>query len=76
MSTTGSQIASPKIFDPDKTITLSVKTLHMKVDYNPYEGRQVTGATDIVISWGRVIVDGGRFAGKTGAGSFLKRNTC
>src|SRR5688500_921994 len=32
------------IFDPEKTITLSAATLHMKVDYNPYEGRQVTGA--------------------------------
>ena len=26
----------------------------MKVDYNPYEGREVTGATDTVISRGRV----------------------
>ena len=29
----------------------------MKVDYNPYEGREVTGATDTVISRGTVIVD-------------------
>ena len=45
----------------------------MKVDYNPYEGRQVTGVTDTVISRGRVIVDGGRFTGRAGAGSFIKR---
>ena len=32
------------VFDPTRTITLSAKTLHMNVDYNPYEGRQVTGA--------------------------------
>ena len=31
------------IFNPDKTTTLSVKTLHMKVDYNPYEGRDGAG---------------------------------
>ena len=29
----------------------------MKVDYNPYEGREVTGVTDTVISRGKVIVD-------------------
>jgi dihydropyrimidinase len=61
------------IFDPEKRQRLSVKTLHMKVDYNPYEGREVTGVTDTVISRGRVIVDGGKFTGKAGAGSFLKR---
>ncbi|HYK42883.1 MAG TPA: dihydropyrimidinase [Thermoanaerobaculia bacterium] len=62
------------VFDPEKKVTLSAKTLHMKVDYNPYEGRQVTGAADTVLSRGRVIVEGGKFTGKAGAGSFLKRN--
>jgi dihydropyrimidinase len=62
------------VFDPDKKTTLSARTLHMKVDYNPYEGREVTGATDTVVSRGRVIVDGGTFTGRVGAGSFLKRS--
>ena len=61
------------VFDPERTIRLSSKTLHMKVDYNPYEGREVTGATDTVVSRGRVIVDAGTFTGRTGAGAFLKR---
>jgi dihydropyrimidinase len=61
------------IFDPEKRVRLSVKTLHMKVDYNPYEGREVTGATETVISRGRVIVDNGTFVGRPGAGSFLRR---
>jgi dihydropyrimidinase len=63
------------IFDPERTLTLSARTLHMKVDYNPYEGRQVTGATDTVISRGRVIVDAGTFTGRAGNGAFLKRGT-
>jgi dihydropyrimidinase len=63
------------VFDPGKQVTLSVKTLHMKVDYNPYEGRQVTGAPETVISRGRVIVDGGQFTGRAGSGSFLKRGS-
>jgi len=61
------------IFDPERQLTLSVKTLHMKVDYNPYEGRQVRGAPDTVLSRGRVIVEAGRFVGRAGGGSFIKR---
>ena len=61
------------IFDPNRTVRLSASTHHMKVDYNPYEGREVTGVTDTVISRGRVIVDNGRFTGRAGAGAFLKR---
>src|SRR5919201_2075813 len=40
------------IFDPDAKTTLGVKTLHMKVDYNPYEGRAVQGSPSAVISSG------------------------
>jgi len=62
------------VFDPNKKQTLSAKTLHMRVDYNPYEGREVTGAADTVLSRGKVIVENGKFVGKAGSGSFLKRN--
>ena len=61
------------IFDPNRTITLSARTLHMKVDYNPYEGRQVTGATDTVLSRGRLVIENGQLAARGGSGSFLKR---
>ena len=61
------------IFDPERQLKLSAKTLHMKVDYNPYEGRQVRGAPDTVLSRGRVIVEAGRFVGRAGGGSFIKR---
>jgi dihydropyrimidinase len=62
------------VFDPSKKTTLSAKTLHMNVDYNPYEGREVTGAVDTVVSRGRVVIDAGVFTGRAGAGSFLKRS--
>jgi dihydropyrimidinase len=62
------------IFNPAKKQKLSVKTLHMKVDYNPYEGRDVYGVSETVISRGKVIVENGRFTGRAGAGSFIKRN--
>src|SRR6476646_4544029 len=63
------------IFDPSKRTRLAARTLHMNVDYNPYEGRQVTGATDTVLSRGRLVIENGQFVGRKGAGSFLKRST-
>jgi len=63
------------LFDPDAVTTLSYKTLHMRVDYNPYEGRVVTGAAKTVISRGEVIVEGGKYMGRPGRGKFLKRGT-
>jgi dihydropyrimidinase len=62
------------VFDPEKKQTLSAKTLHMKVDYNPYEGREVSGVSEVVLSRGRVVVEKGKFTGRAGAGSFLKRS--
>ena len=63
------------VFDPEKKVRLSVKTLHMNVDYNPYEGRVVEGSPSVVISQGHVIVEGDKFVGRKGAGRFLKRGS-
>ncbi|HEX5854116.1 MAG TPA: dihydropyrimidinase, partial [Thermoanaerobaculia bacterium] len=63
------------VFDPNRKLTLSAKTLHQRVDYTPYEGRVVQGATDTVISRGEIIVEGGKFLGKVGRGNFLPRKT-
>ena len=61
------------VWDPEHKQTLSAKTLHMNCDYNPYEGRVVTGAAETVLSRGRVVVDKGTFTGKPGSGRFLRR---
>jgi dihydropyrimidinase len=62
------------VFDPNRRETLSAKTLHMEVDYNPYEGREVTGVSETVLSRGKVVVENGKFTGRVGAGSFVKRS--
>jgi len=62
------------IFNPERSQLLSVDTLHMKVDYNPYEGRTVQGVSETVISRGKVIVEDGNFVGRKGAGEFIKRS--
>jgi dihydropyrimidinase len=48
----------------------------MNVDYSAYEGRKVKGVVETVLSRGQVVVEGGEFKGKAGAGQFLKRGTC
>jgi dihydropyrimidinase len=63
------------IWDPRTTSTISAKTHHMRVDYNPYEGRKVKGKAAVVVSRGEVIVEKDRFLGKKGRGRFLKRGS-
>ncbi|HET6202937.1 MAG TPA: dihydropyrimidinase [Planctomycetota bacterium] len=64
------------VFDPNAETVLSAKTHHMKVDYNPYEGRRVKGVSETVLSRGEVIVEKGKFVGKPGRGRYLRRATC
>jgi len=54
---------------------LGVRTLHMRVDYNPYEGRKVKGKATTVLSRGEVVVQDGKFLGTKGRGRFLKRGS-
>jgi dihydropyrimidinase len=63
------------VYDPAATRTISAKTHHMDVDYSCYEGRQVQGRSDVVLSRGSVIVRNGEFAGRKGDGRFVKRST-
>ena len=63
------------VYDPGATRTISAKTHHMDVDYSCYEGRQVRGRSDVVISRGAVIVRNGEFTGSKGHGRFVKRAT-
>ena len=63
------------VYDPNRKRTISAKTHHMDVDYSCYEGRQVQGASDVVLSRGSVIVRDGQFTGRKGAGKFVTRST-
>ncbi|CAN5703200.1 dihydropyrimidinase [soil metagenome] len=61
------------VYDPDRRHVLSAATHHMNVDYSCYEGREVQGGSDIVLSRGQVIIEGGAYSGARGDGRFLKR---
>jgi len=63
------------IFDPDRKHTISAKTHHMRVDYSMFEGIEVTGMPQTVLSRGNVVMDNDKFFGRAGAGEFVKRAT-
>ena len=63
------------VYDPNRRHTISATTHHMDVDYSCYEGREVQGGSDIVLSRGSVIVRDGEFTGRKGNGRFIKRAT-
>ena len=64
------------IFDPNRKEKISVNnpvTHHMKVDFSTYEGFEVTGFTETVLSRGKVVIDKTKYVGTKGDGQFIKR---
>lgn len=61
------------LWDPQAKWTISAKTHRMNVDYNSYEGREVTGIPTSVLLRGRVIVEDQTFVGRAGQGEFVPR---
>ncbi|QWF77332.1 dihydropyrimidinase [Amycolatopsis sp. CA-230715] len=62
------------LYDPAATQTLSAETHHMNVDYSAYEGFELTGKVDTVLSRGKVVVSPSGFEGSTTHGRFLSRD--
>jgi dihydropyrimidinase len=69
----GGSDADLVIFDPRRKHTISAKTHHMRVDYSMFEGIEVTGMPEVVLSRGRVVIDRDKFLGRAGQGEFLRR---
>jgi dihydropyrimidinase len=63
------------IFDPKRKHTITAKTHHMRVDYSMFEGIEVRGMPDTVLSRGRVVIERDQFVGRAGQGEFLRRST-
>ncbi len=61
------------IWDPEDTRTVTVEDQHDKMDYTPFEGRQVTGWPVTVLSRGELVIDGGRLVAEPGRGRFVAR---
>jgi dihydropyrimidinase len=62
------------VYDPRAQQTISAATHHMNVDYSAYEGLEITGRVDTVLSRGAVVVRDGAFHGRAGHGRFVRRS--
>lgn len=63
------------IYDPDAKSTISAETHAMNVDYNPFEGMEITGHPEVVTLRGKVMVRDGEFVGPQDHGIILPRRT-
>jgi dihydropyrimidinase len=61
------------IYDPAAKQTLSAETHHMNVDYSAYEGLEITGKVETVLSRGEIVVSPSGYGGSTTHGKFLTR---
>ena len=62
------------IYDPQGHTSIGVgQTHHMNMDYSAWEGFEIDGHVDTVLSRGQVIVDDNAFLGRVGHGQYVKR---
>jgi dihydropyrimidinase len=62
------------IYDPNGHTSIGLdKTHHMNMDYSAWEGFEIDGHVDTVLSRGKVIVDDNQYLGTKGDGRYVKR---
>ena len=62
------------VYDPKGHTSIGLdKTHHMNMDYSAWEGYEIDGHVDTVMSRGRIVVDDDQYLGKPGDGAFVKR---
>ncbi|HSP53097.1 MAG TPA: dihydropyrimidinase, partial [Cryobacterium sp.] len=62
------------IYDPNGHTSIGVdKTHHMNMDHSAWEGYEIDGHVDTVLSRGKVIIDDNSYLGAKGDGRFIKR---
>ena len=61
------------VYDPKGHTKISAETHHMNMDHSAWEGFEVDGKVDTVLSRGKVIVEGDQYLGAKGDGRFVKR---
>ena len=61
------------LYDPGARTRISVETHHMNMDHSAYEGYEIDGKVDTVISRGTVVVSGDTYHGRAGHGQYVRR---
>ena len=59
------------VYDPNGHTSISAATHHMNMDHSAWEGFEIDGHVDVVISRGEVLVSDGEFHGRAGHGQYL-----
>jgi dihydropyrimidinase len=63
------------VWDPEKRVTIRNEILHHNFDYTPFEGFEVQGWPETVLSRGEIIVAHGKLCAQPGRGRFLEQST-
>lgn len=61
------------IFNPDERWTMGANTLHMVPRWSPFEGWEIQGRVETVISRGEIVLDGGELSASPGRGRMVRR---
>jgi dihydropyrimidinase len=61
------------VFDPERKLTITAANHHSKIDYNLYEGTEVTGSPEVVLLRGNVLVENDELVASPGIGQFVAR---
>lgn len=62
------------VYDPNGHTSIGLgKAHHMNIDYSAWEGFEIDGHVDVVMSRGEVIVDERGYIGRKGHGQYIKR---
>jgi dihydropyrimidinase len=62
------------IYDPNGHTSIGMgKTHHMNMDHSAWEGYEIDGHVDTVLSRGKVVIDNNEYLGAKGDGQFVKR---
>jgi dihydropyrimidinase len=62
------------VYDPNGHTSIGLgKTHHMNMDYSAYEGFEIDGHVDTVMSRGKVVVDNNEYLGTKGDGKYFAR---
>ncbi|MGK2876310.1 MAG: dihydropyrimidinase [Nocardioides sp.] len=65
------------VYDPNGHTSIGIgegRTHHMSMDHSAWEGFEIDGHVDVVVSRGEVLINEGTFHGRPGHGSYLRRD--
>ena len=62
------------VWDPNRKTTIGIHDKHhMNMDYSAWEGYEIDGHVDTVISRGKIVIDDNAYLGTKGDGRYIKR---